>query len=514
MRIVVVEDEDRIRNGIVRLINNMSSGYEVIGEAENGLTGLELIAFHKPDLVIVDIKMHEMDGIEMLTLLKESGVKHKTVILSGYSDFDYAQKAIKLGVCEYLLKPITASDLEQTLKNIENEIAMEKALVSRQPNVLNTLEHIFQNLVLGENAGYEELFEYLHKTYDIDPNGKFITVNIYLGREINDCKNKVLQVLARLLDDFRGIKYCMFELALNFELVLVIYNYSDPSGLEHYFQNIVIKNIANLGINNYVFGWTSFEGMQNLKNKLNLLRKELKWSIVLGNDVLISYPKVLEINTKLVRYPINIETDAKAAMCSLDIAKIERLFDEFLSWWGKDLYHPAGVIEAFIRFASSIINVVKEVNYEFYKKINQKETLQRIIDSVTWRELKAALVSIIDKALVYKSKDTPIISLVIQKALSMMNEFYIDGITLEKIAERMNITPEYLGSLFYKEIGVNFSTYIKEFRLKKAKELLIGTNLKTYEISNQVGYSDPKYFSRVFKEATGLTPSQYQKSFK
>jgi two-component system response regulator YesN len=264
-----------------------------------------------------------------------------------------------------------------------------------------------------------------------------------------------------------------------------------------------------------VFGFTEFKGILNLKSRLNLMRKELKWSIVLGEDVLISFPKTQQINTKLIQYPIDIETNANAAMFSLDISKLERLFNEFFDWWRKDLYHPSGIIEAFIRFASSIINVTKEINYELYKRINQKETLQRIMDSITWNELKAALTSIVDKASSCQSKGTqPVISLVIKRTLSIVNEFYKDGITLDKIADKLNITPEYLGSLFYKEMNVNFSTYIKEFRIKKAKELLISTELKTYEISKQVGYNDPKYFSRVFKEATGFTPGEYQKSFK
>lgn len=514
MRIIVIEDEDRIRRGVIKLIHKINPEYEVIGEAENGLTGLKLISHYKPDLVIVDIKMPEMDGIEMLMLLKGRGVRHKTLILSGYSDFEYAQKAIKLGVCEYLLKPITANDLEQTLKNIEKEITMEKILGSRQPQVLNTLEHIFQNMILSDSTGNEELYEYLHQTYDIDPNGKFITVTIYLGAEINHFRSIVSEMLSKLLDDFRGSKYCMFELMFHFELVVVIYSCSDPSGFERYFQNTVIKNIGNKGISNLVFGWVNFEGIHNLKNSLHLLRKELKWSIVLGEDVLIVYPKTQQINTKLIQYPIDIETAAKAAMCSLDTAKMERLFDEFLLWWRKDLYQPAGVIEAFIRFASSIINVVKEINYELYEKINQKETLQKIMDSVTWNELKTALISIVNKAVCFESKSAPVISLVIKKALSLVNEFYKDGITLDEIADRLSITPEYLGSLFYKEMGINFSAYIKKFRLKKAKELLISTDFKTYEISEQVGYTDPKYFSRVFKETTGLTPGEYQKSFK
>ena len=92
-----------------------------------------------------------------------------------------------------------------------------------------------------------------------------------------------------------------------------------------------------------------------------------------------------------------------------------------------------------------------------------------------------------------------------------IHEFYARGITLDEIAEKLNVTPEYLGSQFHKEVGVTFSTYMKEYRIQKAKKLLIGTNLKLYEVAEQVGYATPKYFSKIFKEVTGQFPAEYRK---
>ena len=96
----------------------------------------------------------------------------------------------------------------------------------------------------------------------------------------------------------------------------------------------------------------------------------------------------------------------------------------------------------------------------------------------------------------------------------MIHEFYQAGITLEEISERLNMTPEYIGTLFHKEIGVTFSTYMKNYRINKAKELLCGSNYKLYEIAEKVGYNDPKYFSKVFREITGELPTDYRKIHK
>lgn len=514
MRIVVIEDEYIIRNGVVKLINKINPVYEVVGEAENGLIGIEIITLHKPDLVIVDIKMPEMDGLEMLMQLKERGIRHKTVILSGYSDFEYAQKAIKMGVFEYLLKPITASDLEQTLYNVEKEISMGKMLEINQPQILNSLEHIFQNLVLGDSDQTDEMYKFMYEKYGIASNGNFAAVTIYVGSDANHIKNKVKKIVSMFLNSFHETKYCIFELALHHELVILLYNCNEFLELEKYFQKIIIKEILRENIHDLVFGWIHFNELENLKNSLYTVRKELKWSIVLGEDVLISYPKTQQINTKMIQYPIDIETNAKAAVCAFNVIKLKSFFEDFQSWWREDLYQPTGVMEAFIRFASSIINVIKEIDFDLYEKINLKDTLQRIMDAVTWNELRKALFEIIERISLYEPKDMPVVSLVVKRVFSIINEFYKSGITLDQIAVRLSITPEYLGSLFNKEVGVNFSTYMKEFRIKKAKELLISKELKTYEIADKVGYSDPKYFCRVFKEATGFTPGEYQKAYK
>ena len=95
---------------------------------------------------------------------------------------------------------------------------------------------------------------------------------------------------------------------------------------------------------------------------------------------------------------------------------------------------------------------------------------------------------------------------------SMIHEFYADGITLSEIADRLNLTQEYLGAQFHRELGENFSSYIRNYRLSKAKELLIGTQLKQYEIAKKTGYTDAKYFARVFKECTGMSPAEYRKA--
>lgn len=125
MRIVVVEDEMCIREGLVKLLERIDRSYIVVGQADNGKSGLELIKESKPDLVITDVQMPIMDGLEMLRCLQEKQPLPKVIILSAYSEFSYAQQAIKLGVSEYLIKPIIINELTQSLRSIEQQLAEE-----------------------------------------------------------------------------------------------------------------------------------------------------------------------------------------------------------------------------------------------------------------------------------------------------------------------------------------------------------------------------------------------------
>jgi two-component system response regulator YesN len=376
MKIVVVEDEIRTRRGVVGLIQKLSPEYEVIGEAENGLLGYELITKLSPDLAIVDVKMPKMDGIEMIQNLRETGINCRAVILSGYSEFEYAQKAIKMGVSEYLLKPITVEDLENTLKNVKKEIEAER--LEQKQSSLTSIEQIFQNLVLGDIGKEEKYIEYLNEKYELSPDSEYIAVVGYLGNGFKSSKDAVRGIVTPLIEKLTDLKYYIIDLNPQNELLILMVSPENPRELEKYFQDQILKAICNSGIRDMVLGWIQFDGLKNLKSSLQILKKELKWSIVLGEDILLTYPKTQKIFTRLLQYPIDIEKNVKAAVYSNDIDKLIKNVEDFLELMHREIYKPDQIIEVFVRFASSIINVIKEVNAELYDQLNQKEILQKI----------------------------------------------------------------------------------------------------------------------------------------
>lgn len=245
------------------------------------------------------------------------------------------------------------------------------------------------------------------------------------------------------------------------------------------------------------------KGYESLKNILD-------WNIVLEDRKLISEVKINKINSKSLSYPIEIENQMKTSLCALEFAETENIMQNFLDYILENHYSPKDIKQSCCRFVWSILNITTELGIIKNNNFNNQEYLVQIKTAILKQELVESMLQI--KAAFsedeYIGKNNT--SIIIIKAESMIREFYKTGITLKEIAEKLDITPEYLGMLFHKETGINFNSYLNNYRIDKARALLIGTDLKLYEIAELVGYNDSKYFSRVFRKNTGQLPAEYR----
>ena len=241
----------------------------------------------------------------------------------------------------------------------------------------------------------------------------------------------------------------------------------------------------------------------------------MDWSIALEEGTVIYYPQIQKLQIATLNYPVDIENRMKTALCMTNQKKLRETFQEFQNYFNNRelIYEPRKIKESYLRFIWSVVNVAKELGMSQYQVLEQQTLLERIMNAVTREELKNILTEILNLSPEEETNDNAEnqMRLVIRRTKSLVHEFYARGITLEEIAKKLNVTPEYLGSQFHKEVGLTFSTYMKEYRIQKAKKLLIGTNLKLYEIAKQVGYETPKYFSKIFREVTGQLPAEYRK---
>lgn len=187
MRAVVVEDEILIREGLCKLMSKMFPDIHIEGVAGNGQEGLEYIKEYQPDLVITDIKMPVMDGLAMLGKVQETGLFPKVIVLTAYSEFEYAKQAVKLGVCDYIIKPVVVQEFVQTIRKIQNLYEQE---LKRTPETMGSLEHIVSGLLYGVSAMDGKMLDFLSKKYSIDEQTPLIELLVYMGESFETGREK------------------------------------------------------------------------------------------------------------------------------------------------------------------------------------------------------------------------------------------------------------------------------------------------------------------------------------
>lgn len=509
MKVVVVEDEIRIREGICKLINKMFPELEVVGSAENGREGLAYIEKYKPSLVITDIRMPVMDGLEMLKSVQQKGIFPKVIVLSAYSEFSYAQQAVRLGVNDYLIKPIVVQEFVQVINKMQQLCEQEE---KRTPEVMGNLENVMSGIIHGTSIINEQIEEFLLRKYNINTDTPILELLVYMGDFFEEKGKRKRQELQILLEREKELPFCMIDLEYDKSILVLIYGYKNRQELERWYQNYIFLQKRDVNEQRISHGMVEVTGISEVRAGYQQLLPYMDWTIVLGDDVLISYPKTTKVQTEVCVYPVDLENQLKIAICADDkerVAKTVQKFEDYFS--NGKIFLPKEIKESYVRFLWAFINIAKEVNIVDYKEIDQRVLLNQIMSAKTKYELHMCCVQLLER-IREEENELEVISLAVKKAKSMIHEFYADGITLGEIADRLNMTQEYLGTQFHKAVGESFSSYIRNYRLAKAKELLIGTQLKQYEVAERVGYADAKYFARVFKEHVGMSPAEYRKS--
>ena len=507
MKIAVMEDEIRIREGIIRLLGKLYSSCEIVGEAGNGADGLKVIEAEKPDIIITDIRMTPVDGLEMLEQAYQKGCRAKAIVISAYSEFEYARKAMHMGVTEYLTKPVTLGAFSQAMKNVCRQMEQERMAA---PEQVGGISQILKGILLGSMKPDGELEEYLRERCKIAGDQKFAVVCTYLGTDYEREKKRVKRKLEFLWEERKEGNFCCIELEYQKAIVSILYHYSSEQQIRRWLQNrLAEKEFQNMG-----FGWVETDGLLRLRDDFESLYAYIDWNIALDEQIVIVYPQIKSIQTVPCIYPLDLESRVKAAICSGDIQKVQKVFEKFsVHFRNGKVYAPKETKECYVRFLWAVIGIAKEMGCLDTEKLNQAELLEQIMDAKLNGELQAAL-DCVREHMLMKSREDNVTHLTVKRAKGMIHEYYQTGITLEEIAAKLNVTPEYLGTQFRREVGVNFSSYIRSCRMDRAKELLCRTQLKLYEISEKVGYTNPKYFSQVFKEYTGFLPAEYRKMYR
>ncbi len=535
LKVFLVEDESIVREGLKNNIPWHEYGYQFTGEASDGEMALPMIRKIRPDVLITDIKMPFMDGLALSRIVTQEIPDIKIVIISGYDEFEYAQQAIRVGVEQYLLKPITKNTLRKVLLEVREKIESEQ----EQRSYLET----FQN----EMKEYENYARrsFLEKVF----SGVFSVQQIY-------------EEAAKISLDLDGPCYNLALLNLQVKRQNPEYAMQEPEGvgevreaLFRYFLRFPKYLIFQWNISLYgVLIKGEADQMEELKEQcIYNIEKicsqqvfSLEWCVAVGEPVerlsLLPecYAKVNHILAHRFFNPqrhILTEKDAEELLpgkdlksfASVDSAKvnpdiIEGFLREGKQEEIKDFVNGylAGVkdaLESRLFRDYLLLNVrFTTVNYMERIGVNQQDFLPEDDDqkvreaSGSGANIDAYMLELLGRALALRDRENENQGKhVLKKGLKYIEEnFSEESFSLNSVAGAIGVSSNYFSSIFSQEMQITFIEYVTKKRMEKAKKLLSQTQLHSSEIAGEVGYKDPHYFSFVFKKTVGCTPREYR----
>jgi two-component system response regulator YesN len=523
--VLIVEDEILVSIGLKSMINWADLDMRVIAEAQNGKLAYEIYQKEKPNLILTDIKMPVMDGLEFISKIRETDSKTKIIILTCYEEFDLLHKALKLGVSDYILKlKMSTDEMESVIRKMHDELINEDVAQVVNNNTQAYARHTKNKFILDYVLcqAYSDLeFEKLKVKMQLKINCSRLVLcvmnidNYELISNKFDTKheNTIRDTILSLIDELL-VKYKRGEIVHEKEgRYILIFSFGDilsEKNTREMFYEILerIGTIMKTYINATVtFGISTFhDNYSSLKDLYVQAVSALEQSYFVGDLKYIQYGeqnnkiRYLSSIKKIKTYVESVENlngDYRKEILS-GLGQLERMYSS----------PKAEIQEMFIRWIHW-----STVNSNAFRDDTSKLSLD-YVGRVRGLSKFDETIQVFEQYLLVTVKcqmNSRLFSREVSEAIKYINANYYNDISLQQVAEKVEMSANYLSSLFKKEIHASFVDYVNQTRVNKAKELILHTHLKAYEISQKVGFTDESYFSRIFKRITGLRPNEFKR---
>lgn len=491
VRLFLVEDEILARNNIHNTIDWASNGIEFVGEAPDGEIALPRILDLRPDILLTDIKMPFMDGLELSRHVKQQLPATKILILSGHDEFEYAQQAIEIGVNAYILKPLTSADVLGAVLKVRDELLCERkaseALYNQQNETDITQRRLFISGLLG---GYLRSWEILERAQKA---GVVLRGGCYMAVALRFQPPEQAPEVFVLPGSWGEAPY--FKLSDDEAMVIV-------QGQE-------------------------LEGLEALASRAS---ESLGPLVQARCGSVVSRLTDIAKSCFVARSTPRASLDADSRRTLLDSMRAiprDRMLqflrtagaDEARAFWGAALLETGADMSIFmcrchlytelfltcLQFSREIdveVPLLREQSFMLEKIVMQNESAENFVDMAC--DISTWLISL-------RRESGAKLSTLISRARKYIEEHFRDEtLSLNTVAASVNVSPPYLSASFKEQCGENFSEFVTTLRIQEAKRLLRAGDLRTSEIAYQVGYKNPNYFSMVFKKVTGQAPGEYK----
>lgn len=511
MKVFIADDEAIIREGLKFIVDWNKFGFSICGEASDGDEALKSIIELEPDLVLLDIRMPNLLGTEIVQQAREHNFKGHFIIISGFSDFIYAQTAIRYGVDYYLIKPIDEDELYQAVNAVKTTIQIEQ----QKSNTMNQYR---------EKAKYTILRDILLNSSNL--------CTIHLD-EINLTANAYQVVV------YENYNQEAYNLTYSFAELLKVTNQGNNSfeSIKIHQKDVILLK-GDFAIKRLQDFLRHYEDRPQKGSPLDSLFISYGRLVHNPEDIHFSYEDALSLLNRRFFCEQNQHTfgyeqlpnfeDSISMITSLDTNKYcETLCNNIQSYnrnkladtlysLEKDLYHTKVDLSNIKLFLTDTYLQIKEIIHHIYSTIDIPfPTNSWIIDFIDSRYYLYEIIlffseqfEMIMNAIGNSSNDS-----VWDDIVQYINHNYQDNLKLENIAPLFGYNSSYFGKIFNKKLGENFNLYLDHVRIDHSKKFLLQKHLKVYEVANKVGYNNVDYFHKKFKKYVGESPAEYRKNY-
>lgn len=527
IKVFICEDESIVREGLRDMIPWEKYGFEFVGDAPDGEMALPMIRNLKPDVLITDITMPFMDGLSLCKIVMSEFPDIKIIIISGYSDFEYARQAISIGVERYLLKPVTRADMIAAIEEIKqkiNEASEQQNYISKYEQEFKKFERFshrafFEKLVEG-SMSVQEIYEQANELHlNLSANGYNLVIFTIRDAKQSGYADDAANVMESLFGHFMQYPdYIIFRCNLLSYAVLIKGDLERLPGLTDRCVDMIRQHCeeAQADLEWYAAVGVPTERLSGMSkcysdaNRAFAYRHLLPDEHIFTSDLVKNKyhaPSAGDLDhidaTKLD--PMIIRNFVRTGILS----EAESFADEYIA--NLKCMEDSVLIRDYL-LVSLRVNIELALREEGIEDPGIDLSLRSVDMEIETAEFRNGLIEILNKAITIRDAEAMKRSSdIIDSAMRYIDNHYKDeDISLDSVAIASNISANYLSAMFSQKVGLSFVEYVTKKRMEKAKQLLRKTDKRSGEIAGEIGYKDPRYFSFVFKKKTGCTPSQYR----
>jgi len=477
---IIVDDEEHVRVGLTELIDWKTLGFKIMTTASSGTQAMDVILKDEPQVVLIDIRMPGLTGLEVIQKVRAANKKCHFIVLSGYSDFSYAKEAIDLDVEAYLLKPLDDEELIKVLSQLRVKLEEEIEQVAR-----NKEYELFEH-----ETWLKQLLDpkEIHRRETAHSRAPIYQLAVFKSLDKNE------EIIAHI-----NARFPQTQMVKKDDLVVLLFAERSVELLKRVLERIARRFHVIFALSNEV------QALETLPGVYRFVKTMLQHSfcfegvnVLTLQEIQVEHSKFIEINELYLAIELNY-SDVKSEL----ITQLEHYYQA-------TLYSKDRILGELANLQISLLQQFQK-NYNSLSAVGEQDIMHQIYE-------KTSLQQVLD----YLRKQWDAIYLQIRKSLDVndneigkikhyIDQHYADDINLKKISEIFSYNSTYLGQKFKAEIGIGFSKYIDKIRIEKAKKLLKTDKIKVYEVAEKVGYYNTDYFYKKFKQYEGISAKAYQK---